>query len=142
MKTLQLSVVSGEGEVFAGVASMVVLPGRMGELGIKPRHAPLLTLLQAGTLRIVLESGLEQLLYLSGGYAEIQPHIVTVLADTVLRAENLDLKRAQLARNNAQEILARGAIGIDYAQAKVELANACAQLKALENLSRKKQQHR
>jgi len=142
MKMLQLSVVSGEGEVFSGVVSMVILPGRIGELGITPRHAPLLTLLKAGIIRIMQEDGQEQLLYLSGGYAEIQPHVVTVLADTVLRAENLDLKRAQLARDNAQEILAHGAIGFDYAQAKVELATACAQLKALENLRRKKQQNR
>ncbi|RUM94740.1 MAG: F0F1 ATP synthase subunit epsilon [Thiothrix sp.] len=138
MKTLRLSVVSGEGEVFSGVALMVILPGRMGELGIKPHHVPLLTLLQAGILRIMQEDGLEQQLYLSGGYAEIQPHVVTVLADTVLRAENLDLKRVQLARDNAQEILARDVISIDYAQAKVELANAYAQLKVLENLRRKK----
>ena len=138
MKTLQLSVVSGEGVVFAGVALMVILPGSMGELGIKPRHVPLLTLLRPGTLRIVQENEVEKLLYLSGGYAEIQPHDVTVLADTVLRADTLDLKRAQLARSNAQEILARGAIGIDYAKAKAELLAACAQLNTIENLRKRK----
>jgi F-type H+-transporting ATPase subunit epsilon len=138
MKTLQL-----RNAVFSAEASLVILPGRMSELGIKPRHAPLLTLLQPGTLRIVQEDEMDQLLYLSEGYAEIQPRVVTVLADTVLRAENLHLNRAQLARSNTQKILARGAISIDCAQqAKVELAAACAQLKALEGLRRKKQQNR
>ena len=124
--------------MFAGVASMVIVPGSMGELGIQPHHAPLLTLLQPGTLRIIQEDGLEQLLYLSGGFAEIQPHVVTVLADTVLRAEKLDFERARLARDSAQKMLDHGAIGIDYARAKAELATACAQLKALEDLRRKK----
>jgi F-type H+-transporting ATPase subunit epsilon len=137
MKTLQLSVVSGEGEVFSGIASMVVLPGRMGELGITPLHVPLLTLLRPGTIRIMQADEMEQLLYVSGGYAEIQPHVVTVLADTVQRADRLDFERARLAREHAQKILARGAIGIDYAKAKAELAAACAQLNALEKLRRK-----
>ena len=137
METLQLSVVSGEGVVFACVALIVILPGSMGELGIKPRHVPLLTLLRAGTLRIVQENEVEKLLYLSGGYAEIQPLDVTVLADTVLRADTLDLKRAQLARSNAQKILAGGAIGIDYTKAKAELLAACAQLNTIENLRKR-----
>lgn len=142
MKTLQLSVVSSEAEVFSGVASMVILPGHMGEMGITPRHTPLLTLLRAGTIRIIQVDELEQLLYVSGGYAEIQPHVVTVLADTVLRADNLDLERAQTARIKAERVLSRGAMGIDYAKAKAELATACAQLKALEDLRRKQCKNR
>jgi len=137
MKTFQLSIVSGEAEVFSGAVSRVILPGSMGELGIQARHAPLLTLLQPGTIRILQTNGLEQPFFVSGGYAEIQPHVVTVLADTVLRADHLDFKRAQQAREHAQKILARGAMGIDYAKAKAELATASAQLKALEKLRRK-----
>jgi F-type H+-transporting ATPase subunit epsilon len=138
MKTLQISVVSSEAEIFTGEASGVVLPGRMGELGIKPGHTPLLTILRPGSMHIVEINGLEQVLYVSGGYAEIQPHLITVLADTVVRASNLDFKRAQLARENAQKIIAHGAIGIDFAKAKLELSRACAQLRTIEKLRKRK----
>jgi F-type H+-transporting ATPase subunit epsilon len=121
-----------------GEASWVILPGRVGELGIKPGHAPLLTILRPGSMRIVQTNELEQVLYVSGGYAEIQPHLITVLADTVVRASNLDFKRAQLARESAQKTIAHGAMGIDFAKAKLELSKACAQLRTIENLRKRK----
>ncbi len=123
--------------MFSGMALMIILPGLMGELGIKPRHSPLLTLLRPGTAHIVQKESVGQFLYLSGGYAEIQPQTVTVLADTVLRADELDFERAQRAREKAQKILARGAIGIDYAKAKAELSTAYAQLITIEKLRKR-----
>ncbi|HID81065.1 MAG TPA: F0F1 ATP synthase subunit epsilon [Chromatiales bacterium] len=124
MKTIHVDVVSGEEHIFDAEAMMVVLPGLMGELGIMPGHTALLTRLTAGEMRLILQDDSEKLYYVSGGYAEIQPYQVSVLADTVMRASSIDEQRAQIAREKADQILKQGVIGIDYAQAKAELAAA------------------
>ena len=114
----------------------------MGELGIAPRHSPLLTVLVPGEIRVVQQDEIEVLMYVSGGYVEVQPHLVTVLADVAVRAENIDEQRAQSAREKAEQIIANGAIGISYAQARAELVAACAQLKTLDDLrNRRRKKH-
>jgi len=138
MKTIHVDVVSGEEHIFDAEAMMVVLPGLMGELGIMPGHTALLTRLTAGEMRLILQDDSEKLYYVSGGYAEIQPYQVSVLADTVMRASSIDEQRAQIAREKADQILKQGVIGIDYAQAKAELAAATAQLKVIENMRQRR----
>ena len=138
MKTIHVDVVSGEEHIFDAEAMMVVLPGLMGELGIMPGHTALLTRLTAGEMRLILQDDSEKLYYVSGGYAEIQSYQVSVLADTVMRASSIDEQRAQIAREKADQILKQGVIGIDYAQAKAELAAATAQLKVIENMRQRR----
>lgn len=138
MKTIHVDVVSGEEHIFDAEAMMVVLPGLMGELGIMPGHTALPTRLTAGEMRLILQDDSEKLYYVSGGYAEIQPYQVSVLADTVMRASSIDEQRAQIAREKADQILKQGVIGIDYAQAKAELAAATAQLKVIENMRQRR----
>lgn len=142
MKTIHVDVVSGEERIFDAEAIMVILPGSMGELGIMPGHSALLTLLQAGELRLIQQDKSENLYYVSGGYAEIQPYLISVLADTVMRVNSIDEQRALMAREKANQIIKRGVIGIDYAQAKAELAAATAQLKVIENLRQRKRMKR
>ena len=113
---------------------MVVAPGVAGELGILPRHAPLLTRIKPGVLKINLPDGGEELLYVSGGVLEVQPEKVTVLADIAERGDDLDEQRAEEARREAEDKLASGASGLDYAKAQAELAQAAAQLQAIRRL--------
>jgi F-type H+-transporting ATPase subunit epsilon len=132
--TIKVDIVSAEGEIFSGEATMVFAPGSQGDLGIYPRHAPLLTLLKAGEVRVQTPDGAEQVFYVGGGALEIQPHLVTVLADTALRAKDIDEAAALAAKQQAEETL-RGRVGaIDHAEALAELARALAQLKVLERL--------
>ena len=138
MKTIHVDVVSGEEHIFDAEAIMVILPGLMGELGIMPGHTALLTRLQAGELRLIQQDNSEKFYFVSGGYAEIQPDQVSVLADTVMRASSIDEQRARIAREKADQTLRQGVIGIDYAQAKAELAAATAQLKVIENMRQRR----
>jgi F-type H+-transporting ATPase subunit epsilon len=139
MATLHVDIVSAEGEIFSGEASMVFAPAQMGEIGIAPRHAPLLTTLRPGEVRVQVPNGEEQYFYVSGGALEVQPHLVTVLADTALRAKDLDEAAAKDAMQRAEEAL-RGRQGeIDSAKAQAELARAAAQLRAIERLRKLKQ---
>jgi F-type H+-transporting ATPase subunit epsilon len=132
--TIKVDIVSAEGEIFSGEATMVFAPGSQGDLGIYPRHAPLLTMLRAGEVRVQTPDGAEQVFYVGGGALEIQPHLVTVLADTALRAKDIDEAAALAAKQQAEETL-RGRVGaIDHAEALAELARALAQLKVLERL--------
>lgn len=132
--TIKVDIVSAEGEIFSGEATMVFAPGSQGDLGIYPRHAPLLTLLKAGEVRVQTPDGAEQVFYVGGGALEIQPHLVTVLADTALRAKDIDEAAALAAKQQAEETLRGRAGAIDHAEALAELARALAQLKVLERL--------
>jgi F-type H+-transporting ATPase subunit epsilon len=132
--TIHVDIVSAEGEIFAGEATMVFAPGAMGELGIMPRHAALLTLLKAGEVRVQTPDGAEQIFYVGGGALEVQPNIVTVLADTALRAKDIDEAAALAAKQRAEEALKDRAGAIDHAEALAELARVAAQLKILEKL--------
>ncbi|MCK4952033.1 MAG: F0F1 ATP synthase subunit epsilon [Gammaproteobacteria bacterium] len=135
--TIHVDIVSAEQEIFSGPAEMVFAPAEMGEVGIAPRHTPMLTRLKAGEVRVQQPEGDEQFFYVSGGILEIQPHVVTVLADTALRARDIDEAAAIAAKENAERALADRKDDIDYAQAEAELVQAVAQLRALENLRKK-----
>jgi F-type H+-transporting ATPase subunit epsilon len=136
MNTIRCDIVSAEEEIFHGNAQMVIATGEMGELGIAPRHAPLITLLKAGQVRVQLENGEEQFFYVSGGILEVQPNVVTVLADTAIRAKDLDEAAARRAKDEAERALANRSDALEVAQAQVQLAQAMAQLQALERLRR------
>ncbi len=134
--TLHVDIVSAEAEIFSGPAEMVFAPAEMGEVGIAPRHAPLLTRLKPGEVRIKNGND-EQFFYVSGGMLEIQPHVVTVLADTALRAKDIDEAKALEAKQRAEQALADRKDDFDYAKAQAELAEAIAQLHTLQNLRKK-----
>ena len=134
MSTLRCDIVSAEEEIFHGNVQMVVAAGELGELGIAPRHAPLITRLKPGQVRVILENGDEQFFYVSGGILEVQPQVVTVLADTAIRAKDLDEAAARKAKDEAERALANRTDAIEVAQAQAELAQALAQLQALERL--------
>jgi F-type H+-transporting ATPase subunit epsilon len=132
--TIHVDIVSAEGEIFSGAATMVFAPASEGELGIAPRHAPLLTLLKAGEVRVQTPDGEEHSFYVGGGALEVQPRKVTVLADTALRAKDIDEAAALAAKQRAEEAL-RDKVGhIEQAEALAELARAAAQLKLLARL--------
>jgi F-type H+-transporting ATPase subunit epsilon len=132
--TIQVDIVSAEGELFSGAASMVFAVGSQGDLGIAPRHAPLLTLLNPGEVRVQTPDGQEQSFFVGGGALEVQPSRVTVLADTAVRARDLDEAKALEAKQRAEEALQDKSGHIDQAQALAELARAAAQLKLIERL--------
>jgi F-type H+-transporting ATPase subunit epsilon len=135
--TMHVDVVSAEAEIFSGPANMLFAPGVMGELGILPRHAPLLTRIKPGEVRIITPDNEEQFFYVSGGMLEIQPQAVTVLADTALRAKDIDEAAALEAKERAEKILADNKGEVDYAAAEAELAEAMAQLQAIQRLKKK-----
>ena len=134
MSTIQCDIVSAEAEIFSGQASMVVVSGEEGELGIAPRHAPLLTRIKPGQVRVMLPEGGEEFFYVSGGMLEVQPHVVTVLADTAARAADLDEAAAVKAKEEAERALSDRGADMEMAQAQAQLAEAVAQLAALERL--------
>jgi F-type H+-transporting ATPase subunit epsilon len=139
MATIHVDIVSAEGEIFSGEASMVFAPAVMGEIGIAPRHAPLLTTLKPGEVRVQTPGGDEQFFYVSGGAIEIQPHLVTVLADTALRAKDLDEAAALQAKQRAEEALKNRTDAVDAAELQAELARLAAQVKMIEKLRKVKQ---
>ena len=132
--TIHVDVVSAEESLFSGLAEVVVVPGTMGELGIYPRHAPLLTNIKPGSVRIKLPNQGEELIYVSGGMLEVQPNLVTILADTAIRGGDLDEARALEAKRAAEEAMRNRVSYIDYAQAQAELIEAVAQLRAIQQL--------
>ena len=136
MSTIRCDIVSAEAEIFHGEAKMVIATGEAGELGIAPRHAPLITRLKPGQVRVIMENGEEQFFYVSGGILEVQPNVVTVLADTALRAKDLDEAAARKAKEEAERMLANRTDALEVAQAQAQLAQAVAQLQALERLRR------
>jgi len=134
--TIRCDIVSAEEEIFHGEAQLVVATGEEGELGIAPRHAALITRLKPGQVRVHLPNGEEQFFYVSGGILEVQPNVVTVLADTALRAKDLDEAAARRAKEEAERMLANRTDALEIAQAQVQLSQAVAQLQALERLRR------
>ena len=136
--TVHVDIVSAEAEIFSGLAEMVVAPALQGEVGILPRHAPLLTRIKPGEVRIVTEQGADELvLYVSGGMLEVQPEAVTILADTAQRASDIDEAAALAAKERAEKLLADQKDDVDYAAATEELAEAMAQLQAVQRLRKK-----
>ena len=139
--TVHVDVVSAEESIFSGLVEMVVVPGEMGELGIYPGHAPLLTRIKPGSVRLKLPDQSEfMLIYVSGGMLEVQPSVVTVLADTAIRGADLDEARSLEAKRVAEEAMKNRASDIDYATAQAELSEALAQLQAIQKM-RKQQPH-
>jgi F-type H+-transporting ATPase subunit epsilon len=132
--TIHVDIVSAEAEIFSGLAEMVFAPAVMGEVGILPGHAPLVTTLRPGEVRVRLPGGEEQSFFVSSGMLEVQPHVVTVLSDTAQRASDLDEAAALEAKERAERLLADRRADIDEAQARAELAQAAAQLQAIRRL--------
>jgi F-type H+-transporting ATPase subunit epsilon len=131
---LHVDIVSAESAIYSGPATMVFAPAEMGEVGIAPRHAPLLTRLIPGEVRVQTQDGNEYSFFVSGGMLEVQPHVVTVLSDTALRAKDIDEAAALEARERAEKTLADTKTDFDYAKAQAELAEAIAQLRTLQKL--------
>jgi len=138
MATMQVEIVSAEEEIFSGEAEMVVAPAEMGDVGIMPRHTPLITRLRPGEVKLQTEGQDDQFYFVSGGVLEVQPYVVTVLADTAFRAKDLDEAQAQEAKRRAEEALADKQSDIDYATAQARLAEAAAQLRMLENIRKRR----
>jgi F-type H+-transporting ATPase subunit epsilon len=139
--TVHVDVVSAEASIFSGLAEFIVVPGEMGELGIFPRHTALMTRIKPGSVRIKRPDQEEdELIYVSGGMLEIQPTVVTILADTAIRAGDLDEARALQAKQEAEEAMRNRVSDIDYALAKAELAEQVAKIATIEEL-RKRSRH-
>ena len=134
MATINVEIVSAEGEIFSGEAEMVFAPARLGEVGIAPRHAPLLTDLIPGEVRVQMAEEDEKLFYVTGGVLEVQPHLVTVLADSALRADQLDASAALAAREQAREVLEGRHGEVDLEQAQAEMVEAEARYRAAQKL--------
>ena len=135
--TLHVDIVSAEAEIFSGTATMVFAPAEMGEVGIAPRHTPLLTRLKPGEVRVQTQEGKELSFFVSGGMLEIQPHVVTILSDTAIRADDLDEAQALEAKERAEKLLADKSADLDYARAQAELAQSMAQLAAIKKMRQK-----
>jgi F-type H+-transporting ATPase subunit epsilon len=138
MSTIHVEIVSVEGHIYSGEASLVIAPARMGEVGIAPRHAPLVTTLRPGEVRVQRDGQDEHFFYVTGGILEVQPNQVMILADTALRAEQLDESAADEARKAAEEAV-RGAAKEDLAHAQMQLVEAAARYRAAQKLKGKRQ---
>jgi F-type H+-transporting ATPase subunit epsilon len=135
--TVHVDIVSAENEIFSGLAEMVFAPAELGEVGIAPRHAPLITNLVPGEVRVKVSETETNNYYVSGGILEVQPHLVTVLADTAIRAKDIDEASALEAKAKAEEMLTDKSGKIDYAKAQAELAQAISQLRTLDKLRKR-----
>lgn len=132
--TVHLDVVSAEEKIFSGLVENIQVTGSEGELGIHPGHAPLITALIPGMVRLVKQHGEEEIIYIAGGMLEVQPGSVTVLADTAVRAADLDEQSAQEAKRRAEEHIANAGADFDYAEAAAELAEAIAQIRLIQKM--------
>ncbi len=135
--TIHVDIVSAEEQIFSGEAYMVYAPAVMGEVGIAPRHTPLISPLKPGEIRLDVGDGKEEFFFISGGILEVQPHLVTVLSDTAIRAHDLDEAAALEAQKRAEEALVDQQSDLDVAKAKAELAAAAAQIAAIKKLKKK-----
>lgn len=135
--TLRLDIVSAEQAIFSGEVLMMFATGELGELGIAPGHAPLITALKPGNIRAILPTDEEEIFYVKGGMLEIQPYIVTVLADTVMRAHDIDEAAALEAKAHAEKKLTEKVTEVDFAKASAELAEALAQIRAIQTLRKR-----
>lgn len=136
--TTHVDIVSAEKEIWSGKATMVFAPGIMGELGIAPRHTPLLTRLKAGEVRVRGENGEDESFFITGGMLEIQPHVVTVLSDTATRADDLDEAAALQAKQRAEEAMANSKGEMDLAKASAQLAEAAAIVETIKKVKGRK----
>ncbi len=134
---MKVEIVSAEKEIYSGTAEMVFAPAAEGEIGVAPGHAPLLTLLGPGEVRVKVSAEEEASFYVSGGMIEVQPKLVTILSDTASRAEDLDEAAVQEARDAAQKMLEDGGGSMDYAKARAQLAETAAQIRAIQRLRRR-----
>ena len=135
--TIHVDIVSAEKEIFSGLVEMVFAPAEMGEVGIAPRHAPLITKLNPGEVRVKINDKESQEYFVSGGILEVQPHIVTILADNAIRAKDIDESAALEAKARAEEIMENKSDAIDYAKAQAQLAEAITQLSTLDRLKKR-----
>jgi F-type H+-transporting ATPase subunit epsilon len=135
---MHVNIVSAEKEIYSGTVTQVFAPAEMGEVGVMPRHAPMLSTLKAGIVRVLPQDGEEQTFYVSGGILEIQPHVVTILSDTALRAADIDESAALEAKARSEATMKEKASDMDYAKAKSELIEAVAQIEALKKIRKKK----
>lgn len=135
--TIRVDIVSAEKEVYTGLAEMLFAPAEMGEVGIAPRHSPLITKLKPGEVRVKINDKESKDFYISGGLLEVQPHLVTVLADTAIRARDIDEAAALQAKARAEEMLSDKSGKVDYAKAQAELAQALMQLRTLDRLRKR-----
>lgn len=138
MATLHVDIVSAEGEIYSGEATMVFAPASQGDLGIAPRHAPLLTNLRPGELRVETTDGEEKFFYVTGGLLEVQPHLVTVLADSVMRGDELDEAAAKAAQEAAEKAVGEAGDKKDLKHARLQLAEAAARYRAVQKLKGRK----
>jgi F-type H+-transporting ATPase subunit epsilon len=136
--TMHCDIVSAESEIFSGRVTMVIASGTLGELGVMPGHAPLLTGIKPGPVRLKFDNGEEQVFFASGGFLEVQPGTVTVLADTALRADDLDAVAAQQAKDHAEKLLQNQAAEFEFSVAAAQLAEASARLRTLEELKKRR----
>ena len=134
--TMHCDIVSAEKSIFSGLVEMVVAAGSLGDLGISPGHAPLLTALIPGPVKLILQNGEEEVFYVSGGFLEVQRGVVTLLSDTALRADDLDEAAAQQAVEDAENAIANQGAEFDYSTAAAQLAEAAAQLRTLRKIKR------
>jgi F-type H+-transporting ATPase subunit epsilon len=138
MNTIRVDVVSAEEAIFSGEARFVALPGEAGELGIYPRHTPLITRIRPGSVRIEMADGSEEFVFVAGGILEVQPHCVTVLSDTAIRGKDLDEEKANTAKAAAEEALKNAKSEIDIARIQSEMAVMAAEIAAARKFLRKK----
>lgn len=136
--TMHVDIVSAEVEIFSGTITELYAPAEMGEVGIMPRHAPLLTRMKPGEVRVIDQHGDEQSFFVNGGILEVQPHVVTILSDTAMRAADLDEAAALEAKAKAEAAMADKKTDYDYARAKSELIEAVAQIEAINRMRKKK----
>lgn len=134
---LRLDIVSAEQAIFSGDAERVIITGQMGELGIFPGHLPLITAIKPGEIQILLPNKQEEVFYVNGGMLEVQPYVVTILADTIIRASDLDEASAIQAKQIAEQRLTAKGSEVDFAKASVELAEAMAQIRAIQKLRKR-----
>ena len=133
--TIHVDVVSAEQAIFSGIAEVVIVPAKMGEVGIYPQHAPMLTNIKPGSVRIKIpDQAEEEVIYVSGGMLEVQPGVVTILADTAVRGVDLDEAKATEAKQRAEEAMKDRSSAMDYARAQIELAESIAQIAAIRKL--------
>ncbi|MBT7307813.1 MAG: F0F1 ATP synthase subunit epsilon [Gammaproteobacteria bacterium] len=135
--TVHVDIVSAEKAIFSGMAEMIYAPAEMGEVGIAPRHAPMLTRMKPGEVRVQQPGGEEQDFFISGGLLEVQPHVVTILADTAVRATDLDEAAVIQAKNRAEAAMLDKQATIDYATAQAELVQAAAHLQAIDRIRKR-----
>ncbi len=137
-KTMHCDIVSAEKEIFSGEITMLIANGSLGEIGILPGHAPLLTGINPGPVRLRFENGEEDVFFASGGYLEIQPHVITVLADTAARADDIDEAAAARAKEQAERAMHEQSAEFEYSVAAAQLAEASARLRTLEELKKRR----